>query len=142
MTVAGESSSDIDITSFTMTSMNQAEDRVVIGKLNPARYPFGRHMIEGEIQLDMPDHGLVHMGSMLNNNSFSIVGTFFNSATDYITVDMPNCKRNNFSVNQSNGEETNTMTIPYKAFESADGLTSPLTMNVFTTGLGTVFDVA
>ena len=141
MTVAGDASTAIDITNFSVTSSNGAEERVVIGQLNPSKYPFGRTSIKGEFTLDMPDDGLKHVGSMLDNVTFALTGTWFNAANDQIAFNMPDCRRDPFGVNQSGGEETNEMTIPYTAYESADGDTAPITWTVITTGLGSAFDI-
>lgn len=141
LSIAGDSSTAIDITNFSVTSKNGAEERIVIGQLNPSKYPFGRMMVEGEFAMDLPNDGLKHMGSMLNDTAFSISGTWFNAADDQISVTMPNCRRNPFSVNQSGGEETNEMTVPYTAYESADGNTAPITWTVITAGLGSAFEI-
>jgi hypothetical protein len=141
MTIAGEANTAIDITNFTVTSKNGAEERIVIGAKNPSKYPFGRIMVEGEFTLDLPNDGLKHMGSMLNSEAFSITGTWFNAADDQIAFNMPNCRRNPFSVNQGGGEDTNEMTVPYTAYESSDKTTAPITWTVITAGLGSAFEI-
>jgi hypothetical protein len=141
MTFAGDSETDIDITNFSISSKNNAEDRITIGNLNPARYPFGRIMVDGELTMDMPNDGLKHMGSMLDNRAFTVVGTFYNAADDQISFSMPNCRRDPFSVNQSGGEAINEMSIPFSAYESDDGVTSPITWTVTTAGLGSAFSI-
>ena len=141
MTIAGEDNTAIDITSFSVTSKNGAEERIVIGKRDPSKYPFGRIMVEGEFTLDLPNDGLKHMGSMLDNEAFAITGTWFNAADDQIAFNMPNCRRNPFSVNQGGGEETNELSVPYTAYESADKTTAPITWTVITAGLGSAFEI-
>lgn len=141
VTFAGQSNTAIDITSFTVNSKNGAEDRVVIGALNPSKYPFGKTSVTGELTMDMPNDGLKHMGSMLNNTSFAFTGTFFNAANDLIAFNMPNCKRENFSANQGGGEETNEMTIPFTAYEDSTSTVAPITWTVRTTGLGSAFSI-
>ena len=120
----------IDITSFSVTSKIGSEERVVIGKRDPSKYPFGRIMVEGEFTLDLPNDGLKHMGSMLDNEAFAITGTWFNAADDQIAFNMPNCRRNPFSVNQGGGEETNELSVPYTAYESADKTTTKLAVKL------------
>lgn len=141
MTFAGDSNTAIDITNFTFTSTNGAEDRVVLGKLGPSKYPFGRTKATGEITMDMPNDGLKHIGSMLDNEAFSFSGTWFNSASDQIILSLPNCRRENFSVNQGGGEETTEQTIPFTAYKSEDGLTAPAKWTVITAGLGSAFEI-
>lgn len=138
---AGDSSTAIDITNLTITSKNGAEERVVIGKRDPSKYPFGRTMVNGEMTMDLPEDGLKHMGSMLDGEALSVSGTWFNSADDFIAFSCENVRRDPFSVNQSGGEETNEMTIPFTAYESADGETAPITWTVKTTGLGSAFEI-
>ena len=141
MTIAGDASTAIDITNFTVTSANNAEDRVVIGKLDPSKYPFGRTTVTGEFTMDMPNDGLRHMGSMLDGVAFSVVGTWFNATDDWISVSMTNCRRDPFGVNQSGGEAENEMTIPFTAYESADETTAPIVWTVVTAGLGSAFEI-
>lgn len=141
VTFAGDANTAIDITNFTVTSSNNSEDRVVIGKLDPSKYPFGRTTVGGEFTMDMPNDGLRHIGSMLDNVAFAFTGTFFNANNDLIAFDMPNCRRDPFGINQGGGEETTEMTVPYKAYESADGATAPITWTIRTTGLGSAFDI-
>jgi len=141
MTFAGDSESDIDITNFSISSKNNSEDRVTIGNLNPARYPFGRIMVDGEISMDLPGDGLKHIGSMLDDLPFAVTGTFYNAADDQISFSLPNCRRDPFAVNQSGGEAINEMSIPFSAYESDDGDTSPITWTVTTAGLGSAFSI-
>ncbi len=141
LTIAGDTNTTIDITNFTVTSKNGAEDRVVLGLLNPARYPFGRISVQGEFTMDMPEDGLRHIGSMLDNVTMGVTATWFNADNDFIALDMPLCKRDPFAINQSGGEDTNEMTVPYTAYESLDGLTAPVTWTIRTTGLGSAFEI-
>ena len=138
---AGDASTAIDITSLSVTSKNGAEERIVIGKRDPSKYPFGRTMVTGEVALDLPNDGLKHVGSMLDSVAMSVTGTWFNSADDFIAFSSGNCRRDPFNVNQSGGEETNEMTIPWTAYESADGATAPIVWTVSTTGLGSAFEI-
>ena len=141
VTFAGDASTAIDITSLSVTSKNGAEERVVIGKRDPSKYPFGRSVQTGELTMDLPNDGLKHMGSMLDSVAMAVTGTWFNSADDFVAFNMPNCRRDPFNVNQSGGEETNEMTVPFTGYESADGATSPITWTVRTTGLGSAFEI-
>lgn len=138
---AGDSSTSIDVTTTNINSKNNAEERVVIGNLNPSKYPFGRTSVTGELTMDMPEDGLKHIGSMLDDVAFSYVGTFFNAADDQIIFNMPNCRRDPFGINQGGGEETNEQTIPFQAYESTDGATAPIVWTVVTAGLGSAFEI-
>lgn len=138
---AGESSSAIDVTNTSIKSMNSSDDRIVLGKLNPSKYPFGRTKITGELTMDMPNDGLKHMGSMLDGRAFAYTGTWFNSLSDQISFDMPNCRRDPMSINQAGGEEENEETIPFTAYRSEDNTVAPITWTVITDGLGSAFDI-
>lgn len=137
LTFAGAS---LDITSISINSQNNTEDRQVIGKLNPSKYPFGRFLISGSIDLDLPKDGLKYVGSMLANLSFAITATLYNGADDFMTISLPACKYNPFDINFANGQSETTFSIPWVAYESEDGGTSPITVGVRTTGWGSAFN--
>jgi hypothetical protein len=128
----------LDITSITINSQNNSEDRQVVGKLNPTKYPFGRFLVSGSIDLDLPKDGLKYVGSMLANGSFTLTGSLYNSALDNIVFNIPNCKYNPFDINFSNGQSETTFSIPFTAYESEDGGTAPIIWQVNTVGYGTV----
>lgn len=130
----------LDITSVTINSQNNSEDRQVLGRLNPSKYPFGRYMVSGSLELDLPKDGLKYVGSMLSNLSFAVTGSLYNSADDFVTFNMPNCKYAPFEVNFSNGQSETTFSIPFVAYESEDGGTAPIAIQVRTTGWGTIFN--
>lgn len=130
----------LDITSISINSQNNSEDRQVLGKLNPSKYPFGRYMVSGSLELDLPKDGLKYVGSMLSNLSFAITGSLYNGADDYMTFNLPACKYNPFEINFANGQSETTFSIPFVAYESEDGGTSPITIQVRTTGWGSAFN--
>lgn len=130
----------LDITSITINSQNNTEDREVLGKLNPSKYPFGRYMISGSLELDLPKDGLKYVGSMLANGTFSVTGSFYNGVLDFITFNMPQCCYQPFDINFSGGQNETTFSIPFMAYESQDGGTAPITMQVAAVGWGTVFN--
>ena len=139
LTVDGRT--DLEITNFSMTSSRNSEDRPVLGNLNPTKYDFGRYVCEGVIQIDAPEETLWHLGSMILNETFAIAGTWFNSANDLITISIPNAKYQPFDVNISAGDAQLEYGLAWKAYESNDGSTSPITMKVITMGMGSAFDV-
>lgn len=130
----------LDITSITINSQNNTEDREVLGKLNPSKYPFGRYLISGSLELDLPKDGLKYVGSMLANGTFSVTGSFYNGAFDYITFNMPNCCYQPFDINFSGGQNETTFSLPFSAYESQDGGTAPIILQVGAIGWGTVFN--
>jgi hypothetical protein len=132
MTFDGNS---IDLTSFEVNSKNSITERIVLGKLNPSKYPWGRYTIEGSLELEVPKTLLSYTGSMLAGRAFSLTGTFYNNGNDYTIVSMPNCRQKAYDVNLA-GAQDSTFQIPYEAFESEDGLTAPITVTVRTSGWG------
>ncbi len=137
MSFAGNS---IDITSVKITSKNNTEDRQVLGKKNPSKYPFGRFMISGSLELDFPKDGVKYIGSMLNNGSFTVTGSMFNGVNDFVTFNLPNCRYAPFEVNFAGGQGETTFSLPFVAYESEDGLTSPVTVQVGCYGFGSAFN--
>jgi tail tube protein len=137
LTVGGVS---IDITSVTINSQNNSEDRQIIGRLNPSKYPFGRYLVTGSLDLDLPKDGLRYVGSMLSNQAFAITGSLYNGADDYLSFNLPACRYNPFEINFSGGQGETTFSIPFVAYESEDGGTSPITVVVRTSGWGSRFN--
>lgn len=128
VTYAGAS---IDLTSLEIKSLNNLAERMAIGKINPTKYPFGRNMIEGSMELEWPKDGVKYIGSMLADRGFAITATFYNSANDAVYIGLPNCRYKPFDVNLAGAQDT-TFSIPWEAFESEDGSTSPITVAVRT----------
>jgi len=137
LSFAGQS---IDITSIKVTSKNNTEDRQVVGRKNPSKYPFGRFMISGSLELDFPKDGIKYIGSMLGNEGFAVTGSFYNGPHDYMTINMPNCKYAPFEVNFAGGQGETTFSLPFVAYESENGLVSPITVQVGCTGFGSAFN--
>jgi len=131
--VAGRT--DLDVTSVQIVINNNLEDREKIGYLNPTKYEFGRPEISGVIKVDAPDEILRDHGSMLLDSAFVISGTFYNGVNDYITVSLPNNKRDTYEVNPGGANDTVEYEIPFKAYKSENGATSPITIGVRTTGV-------
>ena len=140
-TITVDGRTDLEITNFSLTSSRNSEDRPTVGNLNPTKYDFGRYTCEGVIQVDAPKEVTWHLGSMLLDETFAIAGTWFNSASDYMIVSIPNAKYQPFDVNLSAGDAQTEYGIAWKAYESNDGTTSPITVTVKTTGMGSAFDV-
>ena len=139
LTVAGQTG--YTISSFSFVSANQTEERIGIGSINPVKYSWGKSQVTGEIAMDLPDDATLQLGSMLSDTEFAITGTWYNSAHDYITVTIPKAKRNPFAISHASGEEVNVQTIPYRAFESEDAATAPITVNLKTQGIGSAFEL-
>jgi len=129
------------VSSFSFTHANQTEGRIGLGSINPVKYSWGKSQVTGEIAMDLPDDATLQLGSMLSDTEFAITGTWYNSAHDRITVSIPRAKRQPFAIQHASGEEVMTQTIPFRAFESEDGDTAPITMLITTTGLGSAFEV-
>lgn len=130
----------LDITNITLTLANQTDDRTVLGQLNPSKYDMGKTKITGVIQVDAPDESLLHLGSMLADSAFAVTGTMFNSLNNQITINLPNCKYDPFEVNPTGANAVVEYGIPFTAYESENGETSPITVTVRTTGIGSAFD--
>lgn len=91
-------------------------------------YRFGKYQVTGKASVDVPKTALAYLGSMLSGGTFNVYGTLTNSNRDKIVFQMPNCRLDRFDFNlfSSTGE------IPFKAYESEDGLTPPLKLIVWT----------
>jgi len=139
LTFAGQTG--YTVSSFSFVSANQTEERLGIGSINPVKYSWGKSQVTGEIAMDLPDDATLQLGSMLSDTAFAIVGTWYNSADDYITVTIPNAKRNPFAISHANGEEVMVQTIPFRAFESEDSSTAPITVGLKTQGIGSAFEL-
>ena len=138
-TIAGRT--DLEVTSVTFTSVNNTEDRAKLGNLNPTKYDFGMGNVTGAVKLDAPKEALWHLGSMVADAALSLHGTYYNSTNDYFTISIPNCKYEPFDVNLSGANSTTEYDLAFKAYESADGATAPITIKVQTTGMGSNFAV-
>jgi tail tube protein len=130
----------LDITSISINSQSNTEDRAVLGRRNPSKYPFGRCLVSGSLELDLPKSGLAYVGSMLNNSGFSITGSIYNSAFDNLTFSLGSCLYNPLEINFSGGQSETTFSIPFTAYESENGSTAPIVWQVHATGWGTVFN--
>lgn len=138
-TIGGDSS--LDIMNLTLTIQNQTDDLTVLGKLNPSKYDFGKINVSGNVQLAAPTASLEHLGSMLADKEFAITGTLFNSLQNQMTVNMPICKYEPFEVNPTGANAITEYTMPFKAYESENGVNPPITIKVKTTGMGSAFTV-
>lgn len=126
----------IELNKFALMSKNNLEERVVIGKLNPTNYKFGRYDIDGSFDLDMPADGMKYFGSQYSGSAFTIVGTMQNASNDWVSWSLPNCRFKAFEVNLKGGAAETAFTLPFKSYESEDGVTAPITMTVQTTTWG------
>ena len=124
------------VNKMDITSKNALEERLVLGTINPADYRYGRYTVEGVMDIDMPYDGLKYAGTMLGGSTFSVVGTFLNSASDYVTFSMPNCRLKAFDPDIKGGDSTVTYGLPFVGYESEDGLTAPITVTVRTNTYG------
>ncbi len=126
------------INRIEINSMHNLEERVVLGTISPVDYRFGRTVVEGSVDIDWPYDGLKYFGTLLGGSAFSVVGTLSNGTTDFMIVNMPNCRLKDFEAPLKPGEDTVTSSLPFEAFESEDGLTAPLTVIVATDTYGSV----
>lgn len=130
----------LDISSIEITTSNKSEDRTVLGRKNPRTYPFGRFEVGGQIEIDLPKDHLKYVERMLDNGTFSVVGTFYTSDVDMLSINIPICKMDDFKSNLSAGNANASLTIPFIGYESADGSTAPITVVVKNTGWGTILN--
>ena len=138
--LGGTVGNDFIVSSFDFVSDNKTEDRMTIGSQNPSTYSWGKIQLTGDIKLDVPAAATRQIGSLIADTAFSIVGTWSNSANERMIVSIPSCKRNPFVVSGAGGESVSEMTIPFRAFESEDGNTAPITFTTVTMGLGSLFN--
>jgi hypothetical protein len=125
-----------DIVKLAITSKNQLEELITLGNMNPSRYKFGKFDVRGSLDLDMPKDGMRYFGSMVGGSAFGIVGTLYNSASDYMTLNMPNCRWEPFNASISGGNADVGFSLQFVAYESDDGGTAPITVFVETTTWG------
>lgn len=125
----------LELNKLSIMSKNNLDERLVIGKLNPTNYRFGRIEVSGSLDLDMPFDGMKYFGSQLSGSSFAITATLYNSANDWVTFNMPKCCFKPFEAQLKGGAET-TFTLPFVAYESDDGSTAPITVTVQTSTWG------
>lgn len=125
-----------DITKFAFSSKNGLEELITLGNRNPARYKFGKAIVEGSIDLDMPKDGMRYFGSMTGGSSFSISATLYNGTSDFVAFSFPNCRWKPFNANIKGGNSDVQFTLPWKAYESENGSTAAMTVQVNTTTWG------
>lgn len=139
-TAFGSTTPTFELKSLTVTSKLNSEEKIVLGKTSPVRYDFGRGEVSGNLELDMPKDGLKYLGSMLSDLTFGVSGTFYGGANDYVVIDMPLCKYEDFTPQIQGGNAITSMSIPFKAYQSNDGGTAPIKVTVRTMGWGSAFD--
>ena len=130
---------DLQITSIQFTSVNNAEAREVIGKLNPTQYDFGNFELTGVVNIDAPKEALWHLGSMVSDKQLAITGTLYNGANDYMVFNIPNAKYQPFDVNISGANEHTEYGLAFKAFADNADATAPITLTVRTSTVGSAF---
>lgn len=118
----------LQVTAFNITSSNNLK-RTTPSGTDSRWYKFTRHTVNGQVAVDVPKTALAYLGSMLSGESFPVYGTFYNSETDKIVFQMPNCRLDDFA-----WRNTTQQVIPFKAYESEDGATPALKLQLWTTG--------
>jgi hypothetical protein len=126
----------LEISKFEWSSKNNMTPYRSIGSKNPSRYNFGRYDISGSLDLDFPYDGMKHFGSMIGGSAFSLTATMFNGTSDWVTFNFPNCRLKPIEVNMKGGDQETTFALPWVAYESEDGVTSPVTVVVHTLTYG------
>lgn len=128
LTVNGAS---YDVNSFRVTSSNNVDSKKVIGKLNPASYPYGRYVASGEFELEMG------YGSFVKEFLAEADGTFvatFLRGEEKLTITCPLVRYNEPTSNVSDGESLVNQTVPFVAYgRSANRSMAPLELEVTTT---------
>ena len=119
ITVDGES---WDLNSLRITINNNVESKKVIGKQDPATFPYGRCSIEGEFELEYNRD--VFMQSFLNESDGTLTAVGWNGS-DKITVSCPLVRYNEPTVNVSDGESLINQTVPFMAFGRAANKNAP-----------------
>lgn len=126
----------LELNKFALSSKNNLEERLVIGRQNPVNYKFGRYDIEGSFDLDMPYDGMKYFGSQFSGSSFAIVGTLQNASNDWVSFSLPDCRFKPFEVNMKGGAAETAFTLPFKAYQSGGGTVAPITVTLQTTTWG------
>lgn len=97
----------------------------------------GKYNIQGNATIDLSKVSLAYIGSMLGTQSFSIVGTLYNDERDKIVISLPNCFMDDFPLSMN----SSTMDIPFRAYESENGGTAPMKVQIWTRNYsGTSFE--
>ena len=118
-----------DLETIKWTGKNNLVEKNIMGRRDPDWFAFGDYMTDGQFTMDFPKDGFLQIGSMLGTKSFSIVGTLFKSATEFLAFSLPHCIRKPFDVVIQNEIDVE---IPFSAYEK-DG-TSPVTVTLVTNG--------
>jgi hypothetical protein len=126
----------IDVSKLEWTSKNNMSEFKAIGNKNPSRYNFGRYDISGSLDLDFPYDGFKYFGSMIGGSSFALTATMYNGTSDWVSFSFPNCRLKPIEVNMKGGDQETTFGLPFAAYESEDGQTSPVTVIVHTQTYG------
>jgi len=137
VTVAG---AQYDVNSFRLTCSNNMDSKLVLGKQNPASYPFGRYVASGEFELEFGYGSFVHQFLAENDG---IVNLTFKRAAETLTITLPLVRYNEPTANVSSGEDLINQTVPFVAYGRADNANAPpIEVMVITTDpelTGTVF---
>lgn len=126
----------LDITKFEFSSKMGLTPYSAIGSKSPSRYNFGRLDVSGSLDLDFPYDGMKYFGSMIGGSAFSITATMYNGTSDWMTINCPNCRLTPIEVNMQAGDQEAKFALPWKAYESEDGLTAPVQVVVHTLTYG------
>lgn len=126
----------LDVTKMAITSKNNMDAYRALGSRNPSKYRYGRYDISGSLDLDFPYDGLKYFGSMVGGSSFSVTATMYNGTSDWTTFNMPNCRLKPIEATFKGGDQETAFSLPFVAYESEDGLTSPITVVVHTLTYG------
>lgn len=91
-------------------------------------YKFGRYEVSGAAWVDIPPNLFQYFATMLANTSFPVYGTMLNDNRDKIIFQMDNCRLESFSYNLLE----KAVLMPFKAYESEDGVSPPIKFKVWT----------
>ena len=111
-----------DLNSLQLTINNNVEPKKVLGKQDPATFPYGRCDITGEFELEYDNDTFMQSFLQELDGTLNVVG--LNSA-DKITISSLLIRYDEPTVNVSDGEGLVNQTVPFKCFGRAGDKTAP-----------------
>ena len=129
-----------DLNSLRLTINNNVESKKVIGKKDPATFPYGRCDITGEFELEYDNSTFMHQFELEMDGTLNVVCL---NGADKITISSMLIRYNEPTVNVSDGEGMVNQTVPFKCFgRAANRLAPPIEIEVACSNLlvsGTTF---
>ncbi len=118
-----------DIKSLMINCSNNLLEKKTVGKGGREFFEFGNYTVEGSFDTWIEDLGWYEK---LNGGAgFSIHGTLFQDATNYMTISMPNCKVMPHETAFASANEEIVSKVIFKAYDKNG--TAPIKIGVMTT---------